>query len=89
MLKKTQQSRGRGGHAPSHIRQAFLDAVDASTEEGWKPLEGLGWVLGQLWNCIDILPSRFCYVLDLPTGSTYAQAVRAIKPHLIELGIRL
>jgi hypothetical protein len=55
----------RGGHAPGHLRQAFLDylderdnhpslddAIEAGTED-----RTLRWLIGQLWNCSDILPS--------------------------------
>jgi hypothetical protein len=36
----------------------------------------LRWLLGQLWNCTDILPDDACDDLLLPSGSSYAQAVR-------------
>jgi hypothetical protein len=39
----------------------------------------LEWLLGQLWNCTDVLPVGYCDQLDIPKGSTYAQAVRRMK----------
>ena len=74
----------RGGHAPGHLRDAFLewteeqegDTVVVGLYEEEKPL---AWILGQLWNCTDILPGDCCNDLDLPSGSTYARAVRAVK----------
>jgi hypothetical protein len=39
-------------------------------------------VLGHLWNCADIMPSMYCDQLDLPKGSTYAQAVRSLFKEL-------
>ena len=62
----------RGGYAPGHSREAFWEYVDA----GDKPLEG--WVIGQLCNCTDTLPGDYCVEMDLPRGSTYAQAVRRL-----------
>jgi len=41
----------------------------------------VGWLLGQLWNCTDIMPSEGCLELELPQGSTYARAARLIKSH--------
>lgn len=73
-----------GGHAPGHLREAFLEYLngdpDSETisigyEEKAMPLR---WLLGQLWNCTDILPEEYCTKLELMSGSTYAQAVRKI-----------
>ncbi len=61
---------GRGGHAPGHVRDAFLAAIEAY--EGWdgtaqeplvefevnyepRPIP-LSKVYGLVWNCSDILP---------------------------------
>ena len=72
----------RGGHAPSFLRYAFQEWVSDQENETViiddeeKPLQ---WLLGQLWNCTDILPGGDCSLLDIPRGSTYAQAVRNIK----------
>ena len=60
----------RNGHAPGHIRSAFLDAVWAyqAWEEGepepcvdveirYEPHSTpIGRVCGMLWNCTDIIP---------------------------------
>jgi len=37
------------------------------------------WLLGKLWNDRSILPSIDCNVIEIPQGSTYAQAVRKLK----------
>ena len=72
----------RGGHAPGFLRYAFQEWVSDQENETViiddeeKPLQ---WLLGQLWNCTDILPSGDCSLLDIPCGSTYAQAVRRVK----------
>jgi hypothetical protein len=35
-----------------------------------------GRVVGRLWNCTDVMPSKVCGLLDLPPGSTYASGAR-------------
>ncbi|MEK7996030.1 MAG: hypothetical protein AAB403_19695 [Planctomycetota bacterium] len=40
------------------------------------------WLIGQLWNCSDIMPSDLCSTLEMPEGSTYAQAVRKLRADL-------
>jgi transcriptional regulator with XRE-family HTH domain len=58
---------GRGGHAPGHLREAFLDWLDEyielpPEETTPPPVEISGeprpvsWLFGQLWNCTDVLP---------------------------------
>jgi len=37
------------------------------------------WLIGQLWNCTDIMPHYLYDKLDLPSGSTYASGSRALK----------
>ena len=36
-------------------------------------------VTGLLWNCTDVLPGEYCALLDLPQGSSYAQAARFVR----------
>jgi hypothetical protein len=56
-----------GGHAPGHLRHAFLEWLEQSLEtpaEATRPrtveINGepwpVSWLLGQLWNCTDALP---------------------------------
>ena len=87
----------RGGHAPGHLRDLFLEQLEAAPAA--RPWEGVqtraetlftneydltrlrampalaqwDWLLGQLWNCTDTLPSDRCATLDLPPGSSYAR----------------
>ena len=71
----------RGGHAPGFLRDAFQEWVEEEDQEkntviiddAEKPLQ---WLCGQLWNCTDVLPNGDCSLLDIPSGSTYAQAAR-------------
>jgi hypothetical protein len=75
----------RGGHAPGHLRDAFrvwiADGMCASTVlvGAAERKQSLGWLLGKLWNCTDILPSIECQELEISQGSTYAQAVRLVR----------
>lgn len=39
-------------------------------------------VLGHLWSCTDVLPATYCRQLDIPLGSSYAQAVRSLFKQL-------
>jgi hypothetical protein len=66
------------GHAPGHVREEFLEAVDAacSFDSDAADQAELHRISGYLWNCTDTLPSAYCSALDLPAGSTYAQAAR-------------
>ena len=72
----------RGGHAPGFLRDAFQEWVSDQKkhtviiDDEEKPLL---WLCGQLWNCTDVLPNGDCSLLDVPSGSTYAQAVRRVK----------
>jgi len=94
----------RGGHAPGHLRDIFLEAIDMriweNSEEWCKNLDensifdsselqnqwesltprnrGI-WLMGQLWNCIDTMPSESCDTLGLSSGSTYAVGARELR----------
>ncbi len=53
----------RGGHAPSHLREAFEDAIgylDPTIPPAAVALTG------RLWNCTDTMPSALCESLSLP-----------------------
>ena len=82
----------RGGHAPRELREAltaWLRTGPVVTPAGrWSfggvPLVDDGpvpaeWLLGQLWNCTDVLPTQACEALGIPAGSTYARAAREVK----------
>ena len=45
------------------------------------------WLIGQLWNCRDILPWLDCSALDLPHGSTYAQAARKLHAEYLNKAV--
>jgi hypothetical protein len=79
----------KGGHAPRHLREAFLDLICAddgelSDEEIDGGRRDLHWLCGRLWNCNDILPGYACHTLFIPRGSSYAQAARMIRREELE-----
>jgi hypothetical protein len=60
----------------------FVDYVDSggvSLEELERPEEAgpdpARWLLGELWNCTDIMPGPTCALLNLPQGANYAMGV--------------
>lgn len=75
----------RGGHAPGHLRELFVRLVDCEIEgdDDMPEIDGrkrtVDWLYGQLWNCTDTIPGDCCSLLEMPAGSTYAQAVRRLK----------
>jgi len=80
-------------HKPGHLREAFIDVVehgeniagifyDGTTQARLEPMtshEHTEWLAGQLWDCTDTMPSDTCSALDMPPGSTYAQAAQGIR----------
>jgi len=73
----------RGGHSPGDLREAFGEMVEREDFSSEVEIDGIPtspqWVIGQLWNCSDIMPSYLCGCLELGLGSTYARAVRYVK----------
>jgi hypothetical protein len=68
----------RGGHAPGHLRDEFCDWLDRAQSRPGLATPAPSHRFRHLWNCTDILPGTHCNDLDLPPGSTYAQAVRLL-----------
>jgi hypothetical protein len=74
-----------GGHAPCHLREAFQSWIDGGmgsenvTVGDSEEIRSIEWLLGQLWNCTDVLPIEYCSSLELLQGCTYAAAARSIK----------
>jgi hypothetical protein len=66
----------KSGHAPGHLRDAFLDAVDEVMAN--RPVDRA--IFGRLWNCTDQLPwSTVEQVREMgATTGTYASAARVL-----------
>lgn len=65
------------GHAPGHVRERFVEAIEEAGARALTTLKRGDWTT--LSNCTDVLPRNECAMLDLPQGSTYAQAVRSLS----------
>jgi hypothetical protein len=68
-------------NAASHLRepfQAWLGSYepDRLHEIDIRPVASL---LDALADCTDVLPADYCDQLDIPKGSTYAQAVEVLR----------
>lgn len=78
----------RGGHSPAYFRDGFQSWVENGMTATHIIVDESGdnlptrKLMGLLWNCNDTMPSSLCNELDMRYGSTYAQAVRKIKPTL-------
>ena len=78
----------RGGHAPQDVRDAFCGMVEETfkhdrvkVDVGGDP-QTVKWVLGQLWNCTDIMPGYCCDELDLRGKCTYAAGARLMRSRI-------
>lgn len=63
-----------------------IDFYDEAKRCWWAkrtPRERGSWLLGQLWNCTDII-GHICLTPDLPRGRTMARLVRILKNELME-----
>ncbi len=77
----------------SDIRDLFRDLIaDGSekhrlTDAFWAGAQ-VAQLLGQLYHSTDTLEGDDCELLDLPRGSTYAQAAREIKTEMRKRTVR-
>ena len=97
LLIKSRYKPARGGHAPSDLREAFEQAVEAYCEwaegdpEPIVDLRGkdvpISRICGLLWSCIDAAPSdlrRTMEEIDADfRGFTYATAARSLKALIV------
>lgn len=67
-------------HMPGHFRQAFDEWVTEGMNTDVVDDLPVRSLLGRLARCSDLLPWDVRYALGLPRGSTYAGAVRMIRP---------
>lgn len=74
-------------HKPGFLREAFTDYIEFTEwDQKFIEIDGeekpLKWLIGQLWNCTDVMPGSACDAIDLSRGSTYARAVRKLLSEL-------
>ena len=66
----------RSGHAPAHLRDAFLEALER------KDLPAAQELAGDLWGCTDTVPRSWYDELDFPPNRyrrSYAAVARLIR----------
>jgi hypothetical protein len=61
------------------VTDTFYDSRTRASLQTMSPDEQLRWLCGKLWNCTDIMPGAVCVELEMPPGSTYAQAAQGIR----------
>jgi hypothetical protein len=64
-----------------------IDFNDEAKPAWWPEItnrERARWLMGQLWNCNDLVPWDICSRLDFPPGTSFAQMVRMLKSDLME-----
>jgi hypothetical protein len=61
------------GHLPGHLRDRFAEAIEDRDDDEVQRAAGV------VWSCTDVLPGDLCSMLDLPPGSSYAQAARVVR----------
>ncbi len=64
-------------HAPSYLREDFQEWLDSFEPDGLQKMSinPVAELLEALEDCGDILPADYCDQLEIPKGSTYADAV--------------
>jgi hypothetical protein len=87
----------RGGHAPGHLREEFLDIIEQMDWE--RAFLGKGKLLGALWNCTDQIGSGYVallmdgFQLDQDEARNFngrcASVVRRLEHWLQARGVKL
>jgi hypothetical protein len=70
-------SASSGGSAPAPLRNAFLELIENDARG-----QAACALAAQLSGCTDVLPYEHCELLELPAGSTFAQAADAVRAAL-------
>jgi hypothetical protein len=76
------------------MRKAFLELIEGGVVPGevlfdnedaqdqWNRMDNEGQIqslTGWLWYCTDVMPNYACSELDMPHGSTYAEAAQIVR----------
>jgi len=69
-------------HKPEYIREAFAEAIADRRLE-----DAVAWGRA-LYHCTDTMPSDLCQELDVPVGSSYAQAAQKLLKTAMARAIR-
>lgn len=70
-------------HAPSHLREEFQQWLDSYEPKRLQEIDirPVASLLDVLADCGDVLPADYCDQLEIPKGSTYAQAVEDVRQY--------
>ena len=76
-------------YTSSDLRQALLDYIDQDAPSAKVKMEdgaelSVRWLAQQFSKCMDCLPVTACDALELPQGSTFADASRKVRAELAE-----
>ena len=68
-------------HASNQLREEFLEWLDSYEPDQIKELDILPVesLLNALENCNNVLPAGYCDQLEIPKGSTYAEAIENVR----------
>lgn len=68
-------------HAASHLREQFQEWLDSYEPDRLREIDiqPVLALLDALADCGDTLPADYCNQLEIPTGSTYAEAVEDVR----------
>ena len=68
-------------HAPSHLREQFQEWLDSYEPDRLHEIDirPVASLLDALAGCTDVLPADYCDQLEIPKGSSYAQAVEEVR----------
>lgn len=66
----------------SYLDCSFYSPAKQARWDSMTPLQRGRWLIGQLWNCTDIVPCSTLSAWGLPRGSNYAVLVRELKNYL-------
>jgi len=72
-------------HFSEHTREQFQTLLIDLYVDHLSPTDAHATIAGRLWRCTDMLPGGDCEILDMPRGSTYAQAARQVKQDIPRL----
>jgi hypothetical protein len=76
-MSSAMTSEPASGSVPAALRNAFLDLINDETQG-----EEACRLADQLTECEDVLPYEYCEMLELPEGSTFAQAAHKVRDML-------
>ncbi len=68
-------------HAPNHLREQFQEWLDSYEPDRLREIDirPTAALLDALADCGDVLPADYCDQLDIPKGSTYAEAIAVVR----------